>query len=192
MCPRSSDLFYIVTYCIKWVNTSWTHTVYLMFSTPKVFDVWIVWNLDLGGWEAAHCTQRYHQQLRPGNRTLLFITIENILSVPNFTANLFCIWLSMPKFYTVDAVQICDKFWDTQYVKIIDELKFQILVLLEGTVCPKSVVHFYTANFFFWFFVKTTYASNVYALPCKKMGPCTADEKIVCIFTWPIGAFCLL
>ena len=24
VCPRSSDPFYIVTYCIKWVTTSWT------------------------------------------------------------------------------------------------------------------------------------------------------------------------
>ena len=26
MCPRSSVPFYIVSCCIKWVNTSWTHT----------------------------------------------------------------------------------------------------------------------------------------------------------------------
>ena len=25
ICPRSSDLFYIVSYYIKWVTTSWTH-----------------------------------------------------------------------------------------------------------------------------------------------------------------------
>ena len=25
ICPRSSDPFYIVSYCIKWVTTSWTH-----------------------------------------------------------------------------------------------------------------------------------------------------------------------
>ena len=25
-CPRSSDLFYIITYYIKWVTTSWTHS----------------------------------------------------------------------------------------------------------------------------------------------------------------------
>ena len=24
VCPRSSDPFYVVTYYIKWVNTSWT------------------------------------------------------------------------------------------------------------------------------------------------------------------------
>ena len=33
-----------------------------------------------------------------------------------FTANLYCICLSIPQEYTeADAVQICGKFWDTQY-----------------------------------------------------------------------------
>ena len=27
ICPRSSDLFYIVSYYIKWVTTSWTHSL---------------------------------------------------------------------------------------------------------------------------------------------------------------------
>ena len=27
VCPGSSDLFYIVSYYIKWVTTSWTHSV---------------------------------------------------------------------------------------------------------------------------------------------------------------------
>ena len=26
VCPKSSDPLYIVTYCIKWVTTSWTHS----------------------------------------------------------------------------------------------------------------------------------------------------------------------
>ena len=26
VCPRSSDTFYIVSYYIKWVTTSWTHS----------------------------------------------------------------------------------------------------------------------------------------------------------------------
>ena len=26
MCPRSSDPFYVVTYYIKWVTTSWTYS----------------------------------------------------------------------------------------------------------------------------------------------------------------------
>ena len=26
MCPRRSDPFYVVTYFIKWVTTSWTHS----------------------------------------------------------------------------------------------------------------------------------------------------------------------
>ena len=28
MCPRSSDPFYIVSYKIKWVTTSWTHSIF--------------------------------------------------------------------------------------------------------------------------------------------------------------------
>ena len=27
VCPRSSDQFYVVTYYIKWVTTSWTHSI---------------------------------------------------------------------------------------------------------------------------------------------------------------------
>ena len=42
-----------------------------------------------------------------------------VLSVPERTANLYCIYLSIPKNLTytytkADAVQICGKFWDTQ------------------------------------------------------------------------------
>ena len=40
-----------------------------------------------------------------------------ILSVAKFTANLYCICLSINFQYTqADAVQICADFWDTQYV----------------------------------------------------------------------------
>ena len=31
VCPRSSYPFYVVTYYIKWVTTSWTHSVYISF-----------------------------------------------------------------------------------------------------------------------------------------------------------------
>ena len=27
VCPRSSDPFYVVTYYIKWVTTSWTYSI---------------------------------------------------------------------------------------------------------------------------------------------------------------------
>ena len=29
VCPRSSATFYIVTYYIKWVTTSWTYSTYI-------------------------------------------------------------------------------------------------------------------------------------------------------------------
>ena len=39
-----------------------------------------------------------------------------ILSVPSFTANLYCIYLDIDVRYTLaDAVQICGDFWNTQY-----------------------------------------------------------------------------
>ena len=39
------------------------------------------------------------------------------MSVPKFTANLYCICLSLYLRYTsADAVQIGGKFWDTQYI----------------------------------------------------------------------------
>ena len=31
--PRSNDPFYIVTYCIKWVSTSWTHSKFPLFNS---------------------------------------------------------------------------------------------------------------------------------------------------------------
>ena len=40
-----------------------------------------------------------------------------LLSVPKFTANLYCICLSIPQIYTLaNAVQVCGTFWDTQYL----------------------------------------------------------------------------
>ena len=40
-----------------------------------------------------------------------------LLSVPKFTANLYCICIIIPQIYTeADAVQICGKFWYTQYI----------------------------------------------------------------------------
>ena len=30
VCPGSSDPFYVVTYCMKWVNTSWTHSTFFL------------------------------------------------------------------------------------------------------------------------------------------------------------------
>ena len=43
VCPRSSDPFYIVTYYIKWVSTSWTDGCArieqsLLFALIKAFD----------------------------------------------------------------------------------------------------------------------------------------------------------
>ena len=32
ICPASSDPFYIVSYYIKWVTTSWTHSMYFQSS----------------------------------------------------------------------------------------------------------------------------------------------------------------
>ena len=38
ICPGSSDPFYIVTYYIKWVTTSWTHSI--SFAPPDVAFPW--------------------------------------------------------------------------------------------------------------------------------------------------------
>ena len=40
VCPRSSDPFYIVSYYIKWVTTSWTHSIkkgIILESTPCMY-----------------------------------------------------------------------------------------------------------------------------------------------------------
>ena len=54
------------------------------------------------------------------NLVLVTQLIPKLLSVPKCSANLYCICLSLPQIHTeADAVQICGKFWDTQYYKSI-------------------------------------------------------------------------
>ena len=54
----------------------------------------------------------------PVRETIDLVKHTLILSVPKFTANLYCICLSVPQIYTeADAVQICGEFWDTQYIR---------------------------------------------------------------------------
>ena len=36
VCPRSKDPFYVVTYYIKWITTSWTHSTKAFFDDLKV------------------------------------------------------------------------------------------------------------------------------------------------------------
>ena len=44
------------------------------------------------------------------------LSVLYILSVPKFTANLYCICLGIPQFYTLaDAVQICGKICPVLY-----------------------------------------------------------------------------
>ena len=38
MCQRSSDQFYILTYYIKWVTTSWTHSNTALIKQMSLFD----------------------------------------------------------------------------------------------------------------------------------------------------------
>jgi len=40
VCPRSSDPFYVVTYCIKWVTTSWTYSMTL--AVQCIYRVWFM------------------------------------------------------------------------------------------------------------------------------------------------------
>ena len=52
----------------------------------------------------------------------IYNVLNKILSVPKFTAKLYCICLSIPQIYTIlyaDAIQIRGKFWQTQYFIIL-------------------------------------------------------------------------
>ena len=40
LCPRTSDVFYVVTYNIKWVTTSWTHSIYIHSSLVPVYIIY--------------------------------------------------------------------------------------------------------------------------------------------------------
>ena len=43
ICPGSSDQFYIVSYCIKWVTTSWTHgTFHLCDILGKLSNFYVI------------------------------------------------------------------------------------------------------------------------------------------------------
>ena len=37
VCPGSSDPFYVVTYYIKWVTTSWTYGTYLWLTLQSAY-----------------------------------------------------------------------------------------------------------------------------------------------------------
>ena len=39
-CPRNSDPFYMVTYYIEWVATSWTYCIYLILVRINIFETW--------------------------------------------------------------------------------------------------------------------------------------------------------
>ena len=52
-------------------------------------------------------------------REVRLLLPHQVLSVPKFIENLYCICLSIPQIYTkADAVQICGRFWDTQYIAL--------------------------------------------------------------------------
>ena len=36
LCPRSSDPFYVVSYNMKWVTTSWTYSIYHLHTLVKI------------------------------------------------------------------------------------------------------------------------------------------------------------
>ena len=45
VCPRSSDPFYIVSYYIKWVTTSWTHSCIFIHSHTIDKEICMIWCL---------------------------------------------------------------------------------------------------------------------------------------------------
>ena len=76
ICPRSSDLFCVVNYYIKWVTTSWTH------STINLFIAKLIQDLDtIGTWDT-----RLHVQVHDKKKTVLRIskTLEETGSDPTF------------------------------------------------------------------------------------------------------------
>ena len=44
VCPRSSDQFYIVSYDIKWITTSWTYSIWRI--SLKRIRIQFLWGLD--------------------------------------------------------------------------------------------------------------------------------------------------
>ena len=47
VCPSSSDPFYIVAYYIKWVTTSWTHSIHFRIGEVRSgrYSLWMIANL---------------------------------------------------------------------------------------------------------------------------------------------------
>ena len=61
LCPRSSDPFYIVSYCIKWVTTSWKHSTYFF-----------LFNHESKCFKQVFITQPYHEKGSPNMSSGLF------------------------------------------------------------------------------------------------------------------------
>ena len=81
ICPRSSDPSYIVTYHIKWVTTSWTHSIPMLYSLFNLtLDVFGDTKHDLDKIKYyPHCPVEYSSYSGTG---LFAIMILSLLSCP--------------------------------------------------------------------------------------------------------------
>ena len=66
---------------------------------------------------------------------MIYILQPLLLSVPEFTANLYCNCISIPQIYTIDAVHICGKFWDTQY-----DIDVISVIILSSRISSASAI----------------------------------------------------
>ena len=91
ICPGSSDPFFIVSYYIRWVNTSWTHSTFLSQSQPRfkyftdlkswIQNLSLVWTLQILISTRIHLSAQKGIRIRITiNKSTTFISIFIIAS----------------------------------------------------------------------------------------------------------------
>ena len=123
MCPRSSDPFYIVSYYIKWVTTSWTHS-----SWAPCQDVWPVLTLN-----QKDCLLK-----------ILFMDV----GVTHISKH----WYFLTLLHTIGFYQILSKYKDGRQKKLIIKRKYIKLIIIYSYVFRcRNLHHFLTRNKFNFF-----------------------------------------
>ena len=121
VCPRRSDPFYLVSYNIKWITTSWTYSIIFKYFHPSTLCVvrrrcWLIFQTQNAGEP-----RRYQLQDR---------LIDIILSIP------LAIILT---FYLEITFDLSKKFGSNLNDYYIIEIKFFKFLWLEYVILLRSL-----------------------------------------------------
>ena len=123
VCPRSSDPFHIVSYCIKIVTTSWTHSIlccHLMdLSEQKV------------SWVTLAISTKYFNQTKNGHLDLLFLGNSGY-----FHHKIHYLFLLVVKTIFVEFVMLCANAAELNNNILLGRRYIHSLVLSQMTDVP--------------------------------------------------------